>query len=67
MQIKFVAVNPDGNICGPVGDTEGFVKQELARTFPDFKGNLWEKVADMGYCIKRARIFLMLDGPQPGK
>jgi len=71
-QQKYVAIKPDGSICGPIGDSKEFVKEALIigyrRTMID-KGLirhhhtlnevLWKEIVDLGYTIKLASIELI--------
>lgn len=64
-QIKYVAVNPEGNVCGPVGDTENFVMESLcmgymrARQSTKSFDEVWPEILGYGYSIGRAKITLL--------
>ena len=66
--LKWVAVRPDGTICGPIGEDAEFVKTALIiglknvtgcprhHTMQD--GEFWDDIKAMGYSIQRAEIVL---------
>ena len=69
-QIKFVAVDEFENICGPVGDSEAFVKKALITGYrgtgptPWVKEDksdtqLWHEIVEMGYTIKKAKMTII--------
>lgn len=67
-QEKYVAVRPNGSICGPTGEDYEFVKHSLItgylRTNPTFVGGeeeVWKKIVNLGYQIKRASITILED------
>ena len=69
MTIKWVAVRPDGTICGPIGEDPRFVKTALIiglknvtgyprrKTIKD--GGFWDDIKSMGYSIQKAEIVLI--------
>lgn len=49
----WIAVNPQGRMCGPAGDTEGFVRKALVggyrRTANPF--GVWKDLERLGYKV----------------
>ena len=70
-QYKFVAVKPNGEICGPIGDSEAFVKKALIIGYknagPVFvvtqlsNTEIWHEILETGYTIRKAKIYLVAD------
>ena len=65
-QTKYIAVRPNGDICGPVGDDYEFVKQSLItgyyRSYPACSYTLkevWKKIKREGYRVQKAKIKLL--------
>ena len=56
-QVKFVAVRPNGTICGPMGDTWDEVKiaLQIGHRRAGGDGN-WDTISKQGYSIRQARI-----------
>ena len=72
-QIKYVVVNPDGEICGPIGDTEDFCRTALVIGYQNFllsmdganfvtKSEIWHRVKQQGYTIRKAKIWIENNG-----
>ena len=69
MTIKWVAVRPDGTICGPIGGDPGFVKTALIIGLKNVIGcprhntmkddECWDDIKSMGYSIQKAEIVLI--------
>ena len=64
VQIKYVAVRPDGSICGPIGDTEEFVQHALLigylKTGIRITRNVsWKEVERLGYTVRKAEIKIL--------
>ncbi|MCK5138522.1 MAG: hypothetical protein KAQ85_01660 [Thermodesulfovibrionia bacterium] len=64
-QIKFVAVNPKGDICGPVGDSREFVREALiigyrraghVVTHNRNDDEIFDVIVHAGYSIRKAKI-----------
>ncbi len=70
-QILFVAVRPDGSVCGPVGKDSGFVMDALcvgylrANKSNESFDEVWPKIEKVGYSVKKCRIVLIDDLAQP--
>ena len=75
-QLKYIAVRPGGDICGPVGNTEEFVRQALiigycrASNIPvdslsPFDDLLWQKIEALGYEVRLAEMHLCKKGAKP--
>ncbi len=67
-QIKFVAVDEFGDIRGPVGDTEAYVKKSLIIGYkrglifvdPDKSDTqIWHEIIEMGYTIKKVKMTII--------
>jgi hypothetical protein len=72
-QIKYAAINPQGQVCGPIGDTEEFVKKALIIGYQNTllsldgggyisKTQIWHKIVEAGYSIKKVRIWIENNG-----
>lgn len=62
VQIKYVAVNPDGNICGPIGNTEFDVEKALKIGYIRATRKKYvdmQHIRNLGYSIKKAKIIIM--------
>ncbi len=63
-QIKYVAVRPNGSICGPVGNTRTFVQKSLIIGFAKAnsisgkinKAWIWKQIKKLGYSIRKCEI-----------
>ena len=61
-QIKYVAVRPNGSICGPMGDTREFVKIALCVGHKRAGQNgVWDTIKKLGYTVRKAEIRLLED------
>lgn len=60
-QIKYIAVKPDGSICGPCGDTREFVQKSLIIGFSRVTGEtiIWEEIERLGYSVRKCKIKLI--------
>ena len=68
-QVKFAAINPIGEVCGPIGDTSEFVKEALVigyrRTIKEISGLsagdevLWNRIVAEGYTIQMVGIKIL--------
>ena len=68
-QKKYVAVNADGDVVGPIGDTEEFVRQAFIIGYKRAAGAeaesdaaIWEKIQRIGYSIGRVKLVEISDG-----
>ena len=61
-QIRYVAVRPDGTICGPIGETREFVKYAfcIGHKRTGHSGD-WEDIEKLGYTVRKAEIRLLED------
>jgi hypothetical protein len=64
---KWVAVRPDGTVCGPIGDDAEFVWASLVIGYQRNVHGLskdWARRAlrEIGYKVRRARIELIREG-----
>ena len=59
-QIRYVAVRPDGTICGPIGETRIFVKYAFAIGHKRIgQSGDWEDIEKLGYTVRKAEIRLL--------
>lgn len=59
-QIKYVAVRPNGSICGPVGDDYDFVQYSLKIGHKRAGGSgKWEDIKKAGYSVRKCKIILI--------
>lgn len=64
-EIKYVAVRPDGTICGPIGDNAGLVQEALIYGYVKATNTnmsteeIWAGLIKKGYSIARAKIVLL--------
>ena len=63
LEEKFVAVRPDGSICGPIGDTAEFVMKSfvIGASRVHGYGVKWETIEKLGYSVRKAEISLIDD------
>ena len=63
--IKYVAIDPQGNIKGPMGDDPEFVKHAMLIGYKRAMGIHesysipWERIAEMGYTVGKVEIKLL--------
>lgn len=61
-QVKFVAVRPDGTVCGPVGDTYAEVQYALQHGHAAVGASgKWIDILKAGYSVCKARIELVTE------
>jgi len=59
-QVVYIAINPEGNACGPIGADPQIVREMLMRAFKTIGGSgKWRDISKQGYVIRKAEIILL--------
>ena len=61
-QIRYIAVRPNGSICGPIGEKEHEVKEMMEYGFRKGGGiGGWPEIEKLGYAVRMAKITIIDD------